>query len=99
MVFGFFEVFFLFVWFFFGLFGISFKVTMVTTKFYQGYYWTPQIAKNGPKKVLAEGRSTSQELEVGPNSGPYLLVLKKNVLEYIFIYRFNVCEKFSSEKQ
>ena len=43
-------------WFFFGFFGffwfvgIPFKVTNVTTKSYQGYYWTPKIAKNGPKQ-------------------------------------------------
>ena len=31
------------------------------------FFWT--------KKALAEGRSPPQELEVGPRSGPYLLVL------------------------
>ena len=30
--------------------GIPFKVTKITTKSYQGYYWTPTIAKNGPKQ-------------------------------------------------
>ena len=51
-------------------FCIPFKVTKGTTKSYQGYYWAPKIAKNGPKKhnklflfarwakkALAEGRS------------------------------------------
>ena len=32
------------------LFLVSFKVTKVTTKCYHGYYWTPKIAKNGPKQ-------------------------------------------------
>ena len=67
-------IFFGFFWFFFG----SFKVTNVTTKCYHGYYWTLKIAKNGPKqhkKALAEGQSPPQELEVGPRSGPYLLVV------------------------
>jgi hypothetical protein len=36
--------------FFCWFFGISFKVTKVTTKSYQGYYWTPKIAKNWPKQ-------------------------------------------------
>ena len=31
-------------------FGIPFKVTKVTTKSYQGYYWTPKIAKNWPQQ-------------------------------------------------
>ena len=72
---------------FFGFFGISFKVTKVTNKSYQGYYWTPKIAKNGPKQqnklffarraknASAKGRSPPQELEVGPRSGPYLQVM------------------------
>ena len=66
---------------FFGIFlffGIFFKVTKVTTKSYQGYYWTPKIAKNVPKQHIklvfsrkakrasAEGWSPPQELEVGP---------------------------------
>ena len=78
--------FFFFIFFiFFPFFGIPFKVTKVTTKCYHGYYWTPKIAKNGPKlhnKLFFSpkgnksiGRSPPQELEVGPRSGPYLLVL------------------------
>ena len=31
-------------------FFILFKVTKVTTKSIQGYYWAPKIAKNGPKQ-------------------------------------------------
>ena len=48
------------------------------------YYWTPTIGKNGPKQhkklffcpkgKKSLGRSPPQELEVGPRSGPYLLV-------------------------
>ena len=101
--------FFLIVWNFLGFFGffcffgISFKVTNVTTKSYQGYYWTPKIAKNGPKqhnklffarrakKASAEGRSPPQELEVGPRSGPYLLViLKDGILRF---NSFNITSK------
>ena len=34
----------------FGFFGIPFKITNVTTKRYQGYYWILKIDKNGPKQ-------------------------------------------------
>ena len=85
---GFFKIVWNFLGFFgfFCFFGISFKVTNVTTKSYQGYYWTPKIAKNGPKqhnklffarrakKASDEGRNPPQELEIGPRSGPYVLV-------------------------
>ena len=76
---NFFKIFFGFFWFT----GIPFKVTKVTTTSYQGYYWTP---KNGQKSIIssifdqrakkasAKGQSPPQELEVGPCSGPYLLV-------------------------
>ena len=30
--------------------GIPFTFTKVTTKHYQGYYWTHKLAKNGPKQ-------------------------------------------------
>ena len=70
---------------FFCFLGISFKVTKITTKSNQGYYWTPKVAKNGPKKhnklfFCPKGKkcldwSTPQELEVGPRNGPYLIVL------------------------
>ena len=70
---------------FFWFFGIPFKVTKVTTKAYQGYYWTPKIAKIGPKQnnklfFCPKGQkslcqSPPQELEVGLRSGRYLLVL------------------------
>ena len=56
------------------------------------YYWTPQSTKMGQnsiksnffaqraKKASAKGQSPPQELEVGPRSGPYLLVEYYNVL-------------------
>ena len=79
-------------WIFFCFFGIPFKVT---TKSYQGYYWEPTIAKKGQnsiisslffpegqQKALDEGRSPPQELEVGPRSGPYLLVQITEVQKY-----------------
>ena len=46
---GFFE-FLVFFWVCIVFFLVSFKVTKVTTKYYHGYYWTPKIAKNGPKQ-------------------------------------------------
>ena len=60
------------------------NVTMVTTghqklpKMGQKSIKSSFFARRG-KKALAEGRSPPQELEVGPRSGPYLLVL------YIFL--------------
>ena len=73
--------------FFGGRWGILFQVNKGTTKSYQGYYWAPTIAKIGPKQhnklsFCPKGkkslcRSPPQELEVGPRSGPYLLVLIK----------------------
>ena len=44
-----FEIFWNFCIFFWFL-GLTFKVTKVTTTNYQGYYWTPKIAKNCPKQ-------------------------------------------------
>ena len=83
-----FLIFFGFFWIFFGFFWlvrIPFKVTNFTTKSYQGYYWTPEIAKNGPKQhnnlfFLPKGqkkprqKDEAQELKVGQRCGPYLLV-------------------------
>ena len=48
------------------------KVDMVTTKSYQRYYWTPKMAQG--KKAWDKGRSPPHEIEVGPRSGPYLLI-------------------------
>jgi len=74
-------------WIFLKFFGFFFFiVTNVTTKCYHGYYWTPKMGQNSikssffarrAKKASAEGRSPPQELEVGPLSGPYLLVFIK----------------------
>ena len=36
-----------------------------------------KLLPKGQKKALAKGRSPPQELEVGPRSGPYLLVAIK----------------------
>ena len=60
----------------------------VTTKSYQGHYWIPKwpkIGKNsitrcyfcqkGKKNPSAEGQNLPQELELGPHSGLYLLVI------------------------
>ena len=62
------------------------KIGYGQTSSYQGYYWTPKMAYNGPKKhnkrfffaqmakkTLTEGQSPPLELEVGPCSGSYLL--------------------------
>ena len=82
-------------WNFLKFFGFFFViVTNVTTKCYHGYYWTPKMGQNSikssffarrAKKASAEGRSPPQELEVGPRSGPYLLVslkIKKKCLDF-----------------
>ena len=72
-------------------------VTNVTTKCYHGYYWTPKMGQNSikssfftrrAKKASAEGRSPPQELEVGPRSGPYLLVILESCI--LDINSFNV---------
>ena len=56
------------------------KVPKVTT----GHQKLPNMGQNSiispffagrAKKALAKGQSPPQELEVGPRSGPYLLVL------------------------
>ena len=83
--FGFFSIYyFVFLGSLSKLLRLLLKVTKVTTKSYQGYYWTPKISKNVPKQHYrlffcpkgkkSLGRSSPQELEVGPHSGPYLLV-------------------------
>ena len=55
-----------------------------TAKSYKGYYWTPKMVLNWhlafcyarcTKKPSAESRSPLEELEVGPSSRLYLLVL------------------------
>ena len=69
--------------FFFGfllkLIMLLLKVTKVTTEHQQ----LPKMGQNSiitsfcaqrAKKPSAEGRSPPQELEIGPHSGPYLLV-------------------------
>ena len=49
------------------------------------------MAENWQKKALAKGQSPLQEREVGPRSGPYLLViLKDGILRFIF---FNITPK------
>ena len=42
-----------FFWDFFWLFGIHLKITKVTTKRYQGYYWTPTNAKMGQNSMIS----------------------------------------------
>ena len=94
-VFGFLEIFEIFG--FFLSLGIPFNLTKVTTKSYQGYYWAQKIVKNGPKqhnkllflpkgqkKASAKGQSHPQELEVGPHSGPYLLVKVKLLKKIVY---------------
>ena len=73
----FFELFVMF-WGFLVFFWITFKVTKVTTKSYQGYHWTTKIAKKGQKqhnklffcqtgkKSLVRRPSPPQELEITP---------------------------------
>ena len=66
-------------------------VTNVTTKCYHGYYWTPKMGQNSIKSSFfasAEGRSPPQELEVGPSSGPYLLVTINSNVDLVFFQQF-----------
>ena len=71
--------FFCFLVFLSKLLMLLLKVTKVTT----GHQKLPKMGQNSiisfffaprEKTALAEGRSPPQELEVGPRSGPYLLV-------------------------
>ena len=41
----------MFFWIFL-VFWVLFKAPKATTKIYQGWYWTPKIAKNGPKQHI-----------------------------------------------
>ena len=62
-----------------GFNGFFAPFPKVTTKSYQGYYWKPKVAKNGPKQhnkvfLYPKGKkspdqSPPQELEVGPCGG------------------------------
>ena len=97
----FFEIFRIFFLIFFGFFGflskllrLQLKVTKVTT----GHQKSQKMAKNSiisnffaqrTKKDSAEGRSPLQELEVGPLSGPYLLVLDNS--ELLRSFSVSVC--------
>ena len=75
------QIFWDFFIFFFRFLWILFKATMVTTKSYQGYYWTRKMSRNSiispffarrAKQASGEGRSRPQELEEGPCSRTYL---------------------------
>ena len=70
---------FLFFWFLSKLLRLLLNVTKVTTE----HQKLPKLGQNSmkssffarrAKKASAEGPSPPQELEVGPRSGPYLLV-------------------------
>ena len=72
------------------------NVTMVTT----GHQKLPKMGQNSikssffarrAKKASAKGRSPPQKLEVGPRSGPYLLVLLNEGYTMSF---FNCCPKY-----
>ena len=64
--------FFVFFGFLSKLLRLLLKVTKVTT----GHKKLPKMGQNSI--ISSEGRSPPQELEVGPRSGPYLLVDFKN---------------------
>ena len=81
------------------------KVTHVTT----GHQKLPKMGQNSiirsffarrAKKASAEGQSPPQELEVGPRSGPYLLVI---IIIFVLIYSSSdaclaiVCTKSHSQ--
>ena len=97
----FFFLFFDFFLNFFCFFGIPLKITKVRTKSYQGYYWAPKIAKNGPKqhnKLSSKAWSPPQELDVGPHSGPYLLVQVTAQTNKQTTYKMCVTNKKSTNK-
>ena len=83
---------------FFGFCCFFVIVTNVTTKSYQGYYWGPKNAQNGPKQYKklffcpkgkkSLGRSPPQELEVSPRSGLYLLVFFQKLYYFFKIFIF-----------
>ena len=73
---------FLFFWFLSKLLRLLLNDTTVTI----GHQKSPKMGQNSikssffarrAKKASAKGRSPPQELEVGPRSGPYLLVNNK----------------------
>ena len=96
---GNFFVFFLFLGFISKLLRLLFKVTKVTT----GHQILPKISPNSKispcldpkgKKALTEGRSPPQELELGPCSGPYLLVSILTFLDFEISHKLGF--KFAS---
>ena len=77
--------------FFLKLLMLLLKITEVTT----GHQKLPKVGQNSirrsffarrAKKASSGGRSPPQELEVGPRSGPYILVYIKIKLKYIIRY-------------
>ena len=70
-----------FVWIIWDFWIFFYKVNMATTKSRWGYLWTSKA-----KLSSDGGRSTAQELEVSPQSGLLLLVLKTSkYLSFTFL--------------
>ena len=99
----FFNVFFVLLHFcIFVLFSKLFRLLLKITKVTTGHQILPKICQHRiisfflfarkAKKVSAEGQSPLEELEIGPHSGPYLLVfvivcIKRKLFIKIFIDR------------
>ena len=113
ILFGFFFSFLDFLWkfldFLFFLFGgvggwflwILFKVTKVTIKHYQGYYWTHKIGQNSKINSLflpGGQKKPWSKLEVGPRSGPYLLVISSNGKTMRIAYIYFLCFQKKKKK-
>ena len=56
---------------------------------FYGFFSKLLRSNRATKKALAKGQSAPQELEVGPRSGPYILVyIKVKSVKYIFKWEF-----------
>ena len=82
-MFLFLDIFLIQIFFFLKFLVLLFRFTEVTTE----HQKLPEIGQNSiispfyqerQKKVLTKGQSPPKELEVGPCSGPYLLLVYKN---------------------
>ena len=88
-----------FFWFLSKLLRLPLNVTTITTrhqklpKMGQNSIKSSSFCPKGQKKTSAEGQSPPQELEVGPHSGPYLLVCQNREK---FKARLNLLEQSMS---
>ena len=79
-----------------GTSWILFKVTMVTTKSYQGYYYTPKLAKSWPKqqnKISEEARSWPAQRAVASSVTEHGISVKWNVTRSGMLVKMECQEK------